>query len=133
MLDSTSALFSGKEYIQYELKDSSIGSSTGSTGRVSRRQLDPLQSFIELEISVSFRTKIKSGTILEMTGPPQNDFAIIQVTAMIVLSNTVFKFFSHRSLKMVSSSHSILVVETTLLVFMMILLKTLSINSQLSY
>ncbi|XP_065886330.1 protocadherin Fat 1-like isoform X2 [Dysidea avara] len=78
--DSTSALFSGKEYIQYELKDSSIGSSTGSTGRVSRRQLDPLQSFIELEISVSFRTKIKSGTILEMTGPPQNDFAIIQVT-----------------------------------------------------
>ena len=103
--DSASALFSGKEFIQYEVKDSSIGGSTGSTGRVSRRQLDPLQSFIELEISLSFRTKIQSGIILEMTGPPQSDFAIIQVC-----------------------NHS----ETMLLQFMMILLKTLSISLQLS-
>jgi len=79
LLDSASALFSGKEFIQYELIDDSIGSNTGSTGQVSRRQLDPLHSFIELEVSLVFRTKIQSGIILKMTGTPQNDFATIQV------------------------------------------------------
>ena len=100
-LDADSALFSGKEYIQYELKDSSLGSSTGSTGRVSRRQVNPLQSFIELEVSVSFRTRLKTGTILEMIGTPLSDFARIQVIFFDGILVKYFNLSTHRLQKMV--------------------------------
>ena len=72
--DAASATFSGNNNIQYELKS---GTTLGNTGTVFRRQTTT-QSFLELEVSLTFRTNKNSGTILTMVG--RNDHATLQVS-----------------------------------------------------
>ena len=73
-IEAPSATFSGSSYIQYELKTDTTNDGTGG---ISRRQTG-LRSFLELGISLAFRTSKNSGTILELKG--QNDYAVLQVS-----------------------------------------------------
>ena len=72
--EAPSASFSGNSYVQYELKREAT---IDGTGGMFRRQTGS-RSFLELEISVAFRTNKNSGTIVEMRG--QNEYAVLQVS-----------------------------------------------------
>ena len=98
--EAPSASFSGKSYVQYELKTTNDGMIRRQTGS---------RSFLELEISLAFRTNKNSGIIIEMRG--LNDFAVLQVSIIIALYITVLVKLIYRLLKMASNFHMILVVE----------------------